>query len=448
KGMAVDQHWTVEDGLPDDQVRALAPAPNGVWAATLGGLARIDLDDGVVQTWTREDGLDDTLVNGIGEIDGILYLSTLSGLFRLDTDTGEILDLVETSGEFGSVPASMRIAYPPSGSVIKAPINVTGTAAAPGRTIERIEVRVDDGAWLTADGTAAWEFRLPVDEMDRGEHTITARVIAGGEPAAEVQRVIQVDKPAPGELVPPTFEHTPPEEAVKGEVLVVEGTIEGEDPLDGRLTAWINGEEHRALARIAGGQATFTLRIPDDATGEVTYKVRVQSASGQATFPETGRFEVPVKDPRVRGFDAYIEDLGNGTLAVEAGETRTLNGWVNNTGNRAENVHLSVSGLRASWLDLNVNRLIVPPGERVGFEATLTVPDDARTRSQAVIVNINTADGELTANIPMTLEVTGQAIDEPEEDGGNDTPAPGVSLLVGILGTLAVVTARARREAR
>ena len=51
------QHFTVQDGLPNDHIFAVEVEGDNVWVGTENGLARIDKRTGKVDSWKEEDGL-------------------------------------------------------------------------------------------------------------------------------------------------------------------------------------------------------------------------------------------------------------------------------------------------------------------------------------------------------------------------------------------------------
>ena len=71
-----------------------------------------------------------------------------------------------------TVAPTIAIDSPSNHSSVWSPVSVTGTAF-DNIAIQKVEVRVDGGAWTTAPGTTSWTQSLP---LAVGDHTIDARV--------------------------------------------------------------------------------------------------------------------------------------------------------------------------------------------------------------------------------------------------------------------------------
>ena len=81
------QHWTTDDGLPDNVVWSVEFAPEGVvWISTLSGASRFD-GVGFIN-FSRNDGLADDHVSVIDhDAGGLLWFATQAGLTRYDPTT-------------------------------------------------------------------------------------------------------------------------------------------------------------------------------------------------------------------------------------------------------------------------------------------------------------------------------------------------------------------------
>jgi ligand-binding sensor domain-containing protein len=75
--------YTTTDGLPDNDIRAIAEAPDGVkWFGTKNGVS--SFDGSVLKTYRMEDGLAGNTVNGIAvDFDGSVWFATDRGVSRL-----------------------------------------------------------------------------------------------------------------------------------------------------------------------------------------------------------------------------------------------------------------------------------------------------------------------------------------------------------------------------
>lgn len=173
---------------------------------------------------------DDTAVTAVFlRIDGgdwVLVTGTEAWSHGLDTtgldDGSHTLEARAFDGEMSSAivavtfnfalggfePPMVTIGWP-DGHTVSGIINVTGTAADDGG-LDRVEVRVDDGAWQVASGTYAWTFQLDTGSLTEGEHTVEAVAHDhGGEASSPVTRsfVVSVEPPS---NAPPTVTITDP----------------------------------------------------------------------------------------------------------------------------------------------------------------------------------------------------------------------------------------------
>lgn len=75
------EHYTVEDGLPNDHVFAIAADERHVWFGTENGLARLDKETGEIRSWNEEDGLPWKVVSAIAidENTGAVWLGLFGG---------------------------------------------------------------------------------------------------------------------------------------------------------------------------------------------------------------------------------------------------------------------------------------------------------------------------------------------------------------------------------
>lgn len=180
-------------------------------------------------------------------------------------------------------PPGVRITSPALGIEVDGIIEIAGTAADTGvGTVSSVEVRVDEGPWREAAGTATWTLAWDSSEVADGSHTLEARSFDGGlfSPVAAVSVVTDNFH---ADLVVPSLE------------------IEG-DLLEQRILAAVRnvGDEaatafevtlHYETAQGSKGIATFALAALD--IGE--------DAVLQATWDTTGKLGgfpvVAVADP-------------------------------------------------------------------------------------------------------------------------------------------------------
>lgn len=443
EGVAVTGHWDPGDGLPAHEVRALAPAPGGVWAGTIAGLAEIDQDGGVVETWDSDQGLDSPGINGLAQIDDVLYISTLSGLYRLDLETRGFLPLHEAGGEFGPPEATLRIAYPPTGATLHHPVNMTGTLIARGPSVTSIEVSLDGGPWGAATGVSSWRYRLPVDDLSPGPHTAHVRAMAGDEVVVEHNRTFQVGDPQ-AQVEGPHLEHRPPRTVKAGDRLELTATLEATDPVAVEVDAVVGQRAHQVQARVVGDTATVSLEVPREAHGEVAYRFNVRSGGGEAVFPADDHYRIPIEEVGVRELRLAADQALEGPLVIEQGGSSTVRATITNEGTQPEDVRLLGSGLRPSWLSME-DSLLIPPGQRVAFDLTVEVPPNAVPTGSVLILTAQSRDGALVETLAIPVEVTGQP-DIRADETAEQAPGPAGVLLVIPLAAAGLIHARRRRD--
>src|SRR2546423_7767872 len=77
-------HWTVEDGLPQNRISALAQTPDGyLWIGTWSGLARFDGVRFTVYNEVNTPRMVSQVINALAvDIDGTLWIGTADGLLK------------------------------------------------------------------------------------------------------------------------------------------------------------------------------------------------------------------------------------------------------------------------------------------------------------------------------------------------------------------------------
>lgn len=95
----------------------------------------------------------------------------------------------------GGQPPLVDITSPIEGATINGTILVEGTAsvADENQTLQWVEVKIDDGSWLTATGTTSWNYSWDTTLVPDGEHTIAARSYDGVNYSDVAQRTVTVD---------------------------------------------------------------------------------------------------------------------------------------------------------------------------------------------------------------------------------------------------------------
>ncbi|NIP37450.1 MAG: hypothetical protein GWN18_21015, partial [Thermoplasmata archaeon] len=59
--------------------------------------------------------------------------------------------------------------------------------------VVKVEVRIDGGAWMEADGTSSWSYEIDTKKMEEGNHTVEVRSFDGDKYSDPVEVTFEVD---------------------------------------------------------------------------------------------------------------------------------------------------------------------------------------------------------------------------------------------------------------
>ncbi len=96
----------------------------------------------------------------------------------------------------GNSPPSCSITTPTSGESVSGSLSITGTATDLDGTVHKVEIRIDEGAWIQASGTSLWSYDWNTQTVPDAEHAIHARSFDGLDYSDEVEVVVVVSNPA------------------------------------------------------------------------------------------------------------------------------------------------------------------------------------------------------------------------------------------------------------
>ncbi len=114
-------------------------------------------------------------------------------------DEGDIFDAAHAAKKEGVSPLppnpapTAGIDNPLAAEKVGGKTKIKGTAS-DDTSVEKVEVRIDGGAWMEADGTTSWTYELDTKKMVEGNHTVEVRSW-DGEKYSDVQEVtFEVDQ--------------------------------------------------------------------------------------------------------------------------------------------------------------------------------------------------------------------------------------------------------------
>lgn len=77
---------------------------------------------------------------------------------------------------------------------------ISGSALVENGTIEKVEIRIDDGPWIEAHWNTSWSYEWHTEEVENGEYTIFARSFDGSNHSLEVNVTVDVHNPTEEEM--------------------------------------------------------------------------------------------------------------------------------------------------------------------------------------------------------------------------------------------------------
>jgi hypothetical protein len=92
---------------------------------------------------------------------------------------------------------TISIGEPSNGSEVSGKVKISGTASISSGQVTRVEVRVDNGDWVVANGIASWSLDLDTKDLKNGFHYITARALSNNVSSQEVGVDIDVKNSGP-----------------------------------------------------------------------------------------------------------------------------------------------------------------------------------------------------------------------------------------------------------
>lgn len=450
KGQVV-RAWNATNvpGFPTDatqEVRSLHREGGRLWAGTKAGLLRVDLTTGSTRVFNQSNsGLVQEFVNGISSQDGILYLATASGVARLDIEKETFLPMMDAPGEQvtgaqsgpRASPVSIRIESPRDSVGVAGVVDFRGTASRFGGRIDRVEVRVGAGEWMTADGGEFWSYAWDSSTAPQGEPiALAARAISGND-TSRVAEVLVTPVALP--TVPLRVEHQAVDSAIAGRPLSLGARITGDEPLQASLYYKAPGSPGYQRIPMQRSAALFTASIPAPAMREGTLTYYIEARGGESGLLSQTSPEDPAS-PHVVAIgpapSLTVSVTGPSGLVARAGASTPVTLTVTNEGTLAGTFVVSASGIRASWATVPGDPLPLEPGESKELTATLAVPLLAFADNTTLTFEARDVDGTAApARTSIPVEVlASDASATTATTAPSRTPGPGLALVAAAAG--------------
>ena len=104
----------------------------------------------------------------------IVTLSVIDNDGFIDNETKTI----SAKNKEENMPINVEITFPYDGSIVNETVIITGITKV-GEPIKKVEIRIDSGLWIQADGVSPWRYVWDTTEVDDGYHVIYARSYDG-----------------------------------------------------------------------------------------------------------------------------------------------------------------------------------------------------------------------------------------------------------------------------
>jgi hypothetical protein len=299
-----------------------------------------------------------------------------------------------------------RVVFPEAGSVLRQDINVIGVAS--GRFgINRVQIRLDDGAVRPAEGTEYWTRRISSNNLEEGRHTLYVQAVDSKETLGpETQITFILDKTPP---VVDLLSHK------TGELISGNITMQGRaDDANGIASVYLStdgGTEFYPLpfktSRESGGaEFTFPFQSKRLNDGPVVYELRVTDTTGLST---------------TKPYLFFVDNIGPALEIISPAEGEDAFGTVRVTGKIDDAV-----GLQKLYYEWNGETVDIPlrPGDPYW---TVDVTVSAQNRSPVFLVTAVDKSGNTTVlnrrlQDNRRLKVPSIQIDYPAVAGLNALP--------------------------
>ena len=99
---------------------------------------------------------------------------------------------------------TVNIIFPSENALLSGSTAILGTASVDAGTLKSVQIRIDNGSWITAIGTESWSYSLDTSNIKDGNHIISIRSYDGvGYSSTEminvtVQNIQEIDGVTPG----------------------------------------------------------------------------------------------------------------------------------------------------------------------------------------------------------------------------------------------------------
>lgn len=374
--------------------------------------------------WPHQYQWDTTDTVGVHELWARITDSEPDEADTSNNDEQLTLEVQEPTATENQAP-TVRITAPSNHDDVSGTVDLVGTAYDQEEGLTRIEVRIGEGTWRTAEGTEDWSWEWDTEDDYNGDYTLTARAFDGelySEPAVITVTVQNADSNAR----PTARLSADPDEAKEGQRVTLDASASNDDDGevasysfdfgDGGSTGW-QAEATTSHSYMAG-EWTASVKVRDDEGVESANNAQVAIT---VTEKQPGENEPPVAD--IERPDEHQEVEVGVRFVLDASGSRDPDGDGLS--------YLWESDVEGELSTIEIDSVYL---EEVGAHTiTLTVIDhEGASDSTTVTINVLPADDG-----PGT-----------KGNGDDDSGLPGPGLLVSLLMVLGVTVLVARRRGR
>ncbi|RLF26545.1 MAG: hypothetical protein DRN14_06680 [Thermoplasmata archaeon] len=170
----------------------------------------------------------------------VVYLAShLGGIRSITWEDQDSKAKIESDGgtflyppDVNSAP-TVEVTYPEDGGSLSGTVKVTGRAYDAEGTISKVEVSVDSGPWMAADGLYSWEYLLNTSQYSNGPHDLRIRAWDGRLYSPELALEVEIfnNHPPAVSMASPTSN-----EVMRGSTWVMGNA---EDPDGSLVSVWV-----------------------------------------------------------------------------------------------------------------------------------------------------------------------------------------------------------------
>ncbi|OYT61119.1 hypothetical protein B6U81_03780 [Thermoplasmatales archaeon ex4484_30] len=174
-------------------------------------------------------------------------------------------------------PPTVTITSPLNNSTVSGIVNIQGTASDDG-TVQRVEIKIDSGLWMTATGTTSWSYSWNTTLVSNGNHTIYARSYDGTNYSSIVSVAIIVNNILPNHK-PNVDIIFPLDGAVVKGIITIHGTASDEDGNESIVKVEIKIGDGNW--KVVSGTTSWNYSWDSTSVENVDYAIQARAYDGQ-----------------------------------------------------------------------------------------------------------------------------------------------------------------------